>query len=207
MQTKQAYNQWSQTYDRVENKTRDLEATAIRSILNDIGADRILEIGCGTGKNTSWLLAKCTHLTAIDFSEEMLAAARKKIKSDKIHFVQADITKDWNFGTFELVTCSLVLEHIENLQYVFNEAAKSLNIGGYFYIGELHPFKQLQGSRAKFESEGETRYLEYFIHHISDYINFARKSGFSCFDLQEWFDDGNKTDIPRLVSYLFRREH
>jgi ubiquinone/menaquinone biosynthesis C-methylase UbiE len=152
MQTKQAYNQWSKTYDRVENKTRDMEAFVIRSVLHDIKADRILEIGCGTGKNTSWLLDKCTQLTAIDFSEEMLAAAQQKIKSDKIKFIQADITQDWNFGKFELITCSLVLEHIENLQQVFEEAVKSLHIGGYFYIGELHPFKQLQGSRAKFES-------------------------------------------------------
>ena len=206
MQTKQAYNQWSKTYDCVGNKTRDLEAFAIRSVLHDIKVESILEIGCGTGKNTSWLLDKCTQLTAIDFSVEMLAAARQKIKSDKIKFIQADITQDWNFGKFELITCSLVLEHIENLQQVFEDAAKSLHIGGYFYIGELHPFKQLQGSRAKFETEGETRFLEYFIHHISDYINIARKAGFSCSDLQEWFDDSNKKEIPRLVSYLFKRE-
>ena len=109
METQQAYNHWSQTYDLVQNKTRDLEAVAIRSVLKEIAAEHILEIGCGTGKNSSWLLQKCKSLTAIDFSEEMLANARLKIISDQINFVQADITQDWNFGKFELITCSLVL--------------------------------------------------------------------------------------------------
>ena len=33
MDTKDAYNQWANTYDSVINKTRDLEARAIRTIL------------------------------------------------------------------------------------------------------------------------------------------------------------------------------
>ncbi len=82
MQTQDAYNSWSKTYDTVENKTRDIEGEAIQSILKNIKVDRILEIGCGTGKNTVWLKDKCTHLTAIDFSAEMLHEARQKIKSD-----------------------------------------------------------------------------------------------------------------------------
>ncbi len=59
MQTRDAYNNWSGTYDIVENKTRDLEAKAIRSILKEVQVDHILEIGCGTGKNTVWLVEKC----------------------------------------------------------------------------------------------------------------------------------------------------
>ena len=81
MSTRKLYDQWSSTYDVVENKTRDLEKQACQSLLADITADSIIELGCGTGKNTVWLAEKATHLTCIDVSEEMMAKAKIKIKS------------------------------------------------------------------------------------------------------------------------------
>jgi len=44
VQTKDAYNNWSKTYDTVENKTRDLEGEAIQSVLKNIRVGRILEL-------------------------------------------------------------------------------------------------------------------------------------------------------------------
>jgi len=206
VQTKDAYNNWSKTYDTVENKTRDLESEAIKSVLKGNRVERILEIGCGTGKNTVWLKDKCTHLIAIDFSAEMLQEARQKISDDKIIFLEADITKPWNFEKVDLITCSLVLEHIENIAFIFDQAIRTLNPNGQFYIGELHPYKQIQGSRAKFEQDGNLLQLDYFIHHISDYFDTAYKAGFICENLQEWFDAGERNQAPRLISYLFRKK-
>ncbi len=49
MNNQQAYNAWSKTYDAVENKTRDVEARALRETVTGENLD-ILELGCGTGK-------------------------------------------------------------------------------------------------------------------------------------------------------------
>ena len=49
------YDRWSTTYDTVENKTRDLEKQACRTVLGDLRFKRVLELGAGTGKNTVWL--------------------------------------------------------------------------------------------------------------------------------------------------------
>lgn len=105
----------------------------------------------------------------------------------------------------ELISCSLVLEHISDLPFIFEQAALSLASGGHFYICELHPYKQMQGSRARFE-EGETTInLEYFVHHISEYIAAAFNNNFACTSLLEWFDNDHREGVPRLVSYLFRK--
>src|SRR3954470_9041160 len=152
MDTRQAYNQWALQYDSNENKTRDLEAIALRSFLDTVSFDRCLEIGCGTGKNTVWLAEKAKQVTAVDLSEEMLAHARRKIVDPHVTFTQANILGDWTFGSdlYDLVSFSLVLEHIENLDHVFREAAAALVEGGHMYIGQLHPFKQYAGSKARF---------------------------------------------------------
>ena len=56
MNIREAYNHWSAQYDTNMNPTRDLEGVALREMLADLSFKQVLEIGCGTGKNTAWLL-------------------------------------------------------------------------------------------------------------------------------------------------------
>ena len=204
MDTRKAYDDWSKQYDSNINKTRDLEAKALREILSEVDFNSCLEIGCGTGKNTEWLVTKAKRITAVDLSKEMLSKAREKINSDKVQFLQIDITKSWVFTKekFDLVTFSLVLEHIENLDHIFNEAAKVLIPGGYIYIGELHPFKQYNGTKARYESNEGLQILDCYNHNISDFIQSAKRSGFEIENINEYFDNENRTAIPRILTLL-----
>ena len=207
METRQAYNVWALQYDTNINKTRDLEALALKNTLEDISFTTCLEIGCGTGKNTEWLINKAGSLTAIDFSEEMLNRAREKIRSPDFEFIQADITGDWIFRNklYDLVTFSLVLEHIDNLNHVFRQAADALDPGGHVYIGELHPFKQYQGSKARFDTANGQQVVQCFNHHISDFIQAAKKYGLVLADVNEYFDDGDRNGAPRILTILFKK--
>lgn len=203
----QAYNSWASKYDTNQNKTRDLEALALRSTLSPIYFDNVLEIGCGTGKNTTWFIEKANHVTAVDFSNEMLAKAKEKINSPQLEFVQADITQAWTFvkQVYDLISFSLVLEHIENLDYIFEQASISLKLGGHIYIGELHPFKQYAGSKARFETDNGTHVVECFTHHVSDFVQAAKKNGLALIDINEHFDEDNKTEIPRILTILLKK--
>lgn len=207
MKPEQAYNSWASQYDTNENKTRDLEAKALRDVLSTISFTTVLEIGCGTGKNTEWLLQKAEQITAVDLSEEMLLKAKQKIQSDKVKFIKADINSDWDFTqkTFDLASFSLVLEHIENLDHIFKEAYKKLNEAGYVYIGELHPFKQYTGSKARFETEEGLQIVQCYNHHISDFILSAKKYGLKLLALDEYFDNEDRTSIPRILALLFQK--
>jgi ubiquinone/menaquinone biosynthesis C-methylase UbiE len=208
MNNQQAYNAWSETYDAVKNKTRDLEGEAIRHCLSGKTFDAILELGCGTGKNTVFLQTLTNQLVATDFSTDMMQKAKGKVPAVHVHFQQIDIRETWHFNKnqFNLITCSLILEHIENLDFVFQQAHKVLKKGGIFYIGELHPFKQYAGTKARFDTEQGVFVLECFIHNISEWLNIAKKNGFECVELKEWFDDNDETVIPRIVSFIFKNK-
>lgn len=205
MDNQQAYNQWSATYDTVENKTRDLEAKALRESIDGDELD-ILEIGCGTGKNTEFLQTKAKYLIGADFSAEMLAQAKAKITAENVEFKQLDLRESWGFAddSFDLITCSLALEHIENIDFVFAEARRVLRESGRFYFGELHPFKQYQGTKARFETGSGVFELECFVHHVSEFFAAASANGFELIELKEWFDDDERTQIPRLLTMIFR---
>ena len=207
MNVQQAYNAWSETYDSVENKTRDIEAKALRELVSGENLD-ILEIGCGTGKNTEFLQTKAKHLIGADFSTEMLEKAKAKIASDNVEFRQLDLREKWNFAddSFDLITCSLALEHIENIDFVFSEARRVLRENGRFYFGELHPFKQYLGTKARFEIDSGIFELECFVHHISEFFEVAVKNNFEIFHLKEWFDDDDRTQIPRILTMIFEKK-
>ncbi len=121
MNIQSAYNLWAAHYDSNENKTRDREAKALRDVVSLLAFKSVLEMGCGTGKNTEWLSQKAAHITSVDLSEEMLSKAKQKINKSGVRFIQADMLQEWDFATgyFDIVIFSLVLEHIENLSQYF----------------------------------------------------------------------------------------
>ncbi|MGN6601296.1 MAG: class I SAM-dependent methyltransferase [Ginsengibacter sp.] len=209
MEVRTAYNIWAEQYDTNRNRTRDLEAISLRETLSTKQFDNCLEIGCGTGKNTEWLITRAKNILAVDLSEEMLAKAQHKIQSDKVKFVQADINNEWDFTgneKFDLTTFSLVLEHIENLERVFEKLRAVVKPNGYVYIGELHPFKQYSGTKARFEMDSGVQVVNCFNHHISDFTTAATKNGFQLVELKEYFDDNDKTAIPRILTLLLQKK-
>lgn len=207
MDINKSYDNWSKSYDTNVNKTRDLEAIALKKTLKNIDFHACLEIGCGTGKNTNWLLSKAQSVLSVDFSDEMLAIAKNKIQSPKVEFKLADITKKWTFAIqkYNLISFSLVLEHIENLEHVFQNLCEFTSPGGHVYIGELHPFKQYSGSKARFETEEGLQELTCFTHHISDFTNLATQYGFEMVSINEFFDDDNRDNIPRILTMVWRK--
>ena len=209
MNVEEAYKYWSEQYDTNINKTRDLEAIAMREIVSTIKFENCLEIGCGTGKNTEWLLEKGNKVKAIDLSNEMLAKAKTKIQSKRVEFIQADILKEWIFANaekYDLVTFSLVLEHIENLNNIFQKLRNVVQNKGYIYIGELHPFKQYNGSKARFETEEGVKIVPCFNHHISDFTDSAKENGFEIIEVKEYFDNNDRTTLPRILTLLFQKK-
>jgi malonyl-CoA O-methyltransferase len=165
----------------------------------------VIEIGCGTGKNTLLLSEIAEKVYAIDFSAQMIDKAKEKVRSDNVIFITGDITKQWNFDneSADLITCNLVLEHIEDLSKVFSEAFRVLVKGGYLFICELHPFRQYQGTQANFQQNQEIIKIPAFMHHISYFANTAKNHGFMLESFKESWHKQDQNKPPRLASFLF----
>ncbi|MDZ8140165.1 MAG: class I SAM-dependent methyltransferase [Nostoc sp. DedQUE04] len=207
MSIQAAYDNWSATYDADENLTRDLDRIVTRETLMGLKCKSVVEIGCGTGKNTLLLSQIALKVCAIDFSAQMIEKAKEKVRSANVVFITEDITKQWTCDneSADLVTCNLVLEHIEDLSLIFSEASRVLVKGGYFFICELHPFKQYQGTKANFQRQQESVEITAFVHHLSDFFNIAKVHGFLLEDFKEWWHEKDQNKPPRLISILFRK--
>lgn len=207
MKIQDAYTRWSTTYDSDRNLTRDLDQLATEQALKGRSYQNVLELGCGTGKNTALLSRVSRNILAVDFSPGMLKQAKAKIDSGNVLFAVADLTKPWPCKTesVELIVCNLVLEHIEDLTPIFAQASQALTEGGLFFISELHPFRQYQGTQARFQNDQGTILIGAFVHHLSDFLESAEQNGFLFKTMKEWWHKEDQNKTPRLVSFTFEK--
>jgi 2-polyprenyl-3-methyl-5-hydroxy-6-metoxy-1,4-benzoquinol methylase len=80
---------------------------------------RVLDVGCGPGRWTVPFARKCAHVTAVDFSNEMISIARRQCEKagivSKLDFHQQrieEISSDSVGGPFDLVLLMGVLQYV-----------------------------------------------------------------------------------------------
>ena len=202
---KDDYDTWAHQYDIDSNPTRDLDKIATIESLSRLDFSKVLEIGCGTGKNTEWLITKASSLVGLDFSKKMLSIALEKIKCNKVNFIDANLNHEWpvNDNSFDLATINLALEHIEKLYHIFRSLHNKLIAGGKCFVCELHPKKQAAGSKALFIKNGVRKELDTYQHLEQDYIHNTQKAGFVLLSKKNWWNDNE--NVPRLISFYFRK--
>lgn len=205
-----AYDVWADVYDTQTNATRDLDARVLQAQDASLFRGDVLEIGCGTGKNTEWLAPRARSVLALDGSEKMLERARERPGVQRVRFLQHDLRQPWPTGeaAHDLVTCNLVLEHLEDLAFVFSEVRRVLRPGGCFFLCELHPFRQLQGKQAHFlhPETGSRQDVRCYLHDVSDFLGAATDVGLVLARAQDCRDDGApRTEPPRLLALLWRK--
>lgn len=205
-----AYDRWSAQYDSDRNPTRDLDARVLRDTPLPLDGARVLELGAGTGKNTVWLAERAALVIALDLSPGMQRVARERSGSLPVRQVRHDVRAGWPIrsGAADLVVANLVLEHVEDLAPVFQEAVRALAAGGVLFLSELHPSRQARGGQAHFTDRrtGETVRVEAYRHSVSDYVNGGIRAGLLLLGLGEWLEPDAPADAtPRLLTVRFEK--
>ena len=100
---------------------------------------KILDIAAGTGSSSKPLVAKGADVIALDFSEGMLAAGRKRHKD--IKFQQGDALKlPFTENTFDVTTISFGLRNTSDSTAALKEALRVTKQSGRIVICEFsHP--------------------------------------------------------------------
>lgn len=100
---------------------------------------RALDAGAGTGRYVSALRKAGFHVTGVDLSTGMLAAAAVKLGSSE-ELVNADIRSlPFPHASFDLAVAARVLGHIPEIETALAEIARVVVPGGVLLISDLDP--------------------------------------------------------------------
>ena len=126
--------EWS-TYTEVLPESRgQLERWFGSTGLNSCQGKRIMDVGCGMGRNPYWMLkAGAKEVLAVDADDGSLASARKNLSI----FTQARVEKCSVYdlepkvqGLFDRVTCIGVLHHLEQPELALQKLWSCVQPGG-----------------------------------------------------------------------------
>ena len=124
--TRDGYDRWAPNYDEEGNPLLALEEPEADRALGEVTGLDVLDVGTGTGRHALRLAARGARVTAIDFSDEMLAKARAKKGADRVRFENHDVTERLPYpdGSFDRVLSALVLEHVPDVEAFLRELAR-----------------------------------------------------------------------------------
>ena len=187
--TREGYDRWAATYDTMGNWLLALEEPEVERGLGDVAGLDLLDVGTGTGRHAIALAARGAHVTAVDFSDEMLAKARAKPGAERVRWIAHDVLTPLPFAaaSFDRVLSGLVIEHIPvaALAGFFAELGRVARPGGRIVVTAMHPAMFVKGVSANFHDEsGEVRPRSY-VATLSDYVMGATSAGLGITGLVE----------------------
>ncbi len=182
--TRDGYDQWSRVYDTDGNPLIALEEPWVERLIGDPTGLRIADIGCGTGRHAVRLALAGAEVTAVDFSEGMLAKGKQKPGAERVRWAWHDLGTRLRLdaSAFDRVLCALVLDHIADCRGLFAEFARIVrpaSQGGRVVVSVMHPAMMLRGVRARFNdpATGEKVHVESVSNQISNYVIAATSAG------------------------------
>jgi ubiquinone/menaquinone biosynthesis C-methylase UbiE len=132
----QAYDRMAQLrdFDRYEewkrNERRDFASRLMRE-----GGLKLLDIGCGTGRDGQWFAENDFTVTCIDLSPKMIQSARRKgLDARVMDFMEPDFPPE-SFDALFALNALVHISHSE-LPATLDTLKTLLRPGGLFFLGQ-----------------------------------------------------------------------
>ncbi len=141
---------WDAEAPSGEDQSRYLQEHA--ALLDLARGQDLLEVGCGTGKTTAWLLSQVApgKVTAVDFSPEMIKqAAAKGIDAE---FRCADACRDdLGRGGYDVIFCFHCFPHFRDQAGALRNLSRALRAQGRLIVMHMRGSGQVNAFHAGIE--------------------------------------------------------
>jgi ubiquinone/menaquinone biosynthesis C-methylase UbiE len=182
------YDLWSSTYDGdEENLLVALDERMFAGLLQRVRlqAKRVVDVGCGTGRHWSQMLARQpAELIGYDLSPGMLAELRRKYPRATVHEAGADrLAREEDEGC-DVVVSTLTLCHVAALDAAIDEWVRVLRPGGDILLTDFHPAAAAV-SRCSFRQRGTSFTIKHHVHSLASLKAAAARNRLELLALDE----------------------
>jgi ubiquinone/menaquinone biosynthesis C-methylase UbiE len=135
--TKGVKEYFDKTDDYIKaNPVIQVRKKIIGEIVGNLKDKQIIDVGCGNGELTREFVFG-NRITFLDISDKMLDLARLNISEEHLNhasFVNSDILSFKTEKTFDLVVCTGVVAHVENIQGLLNKLKEIVKDDGMILL-------------------------------------------------------------------------
>ena len=130
---------WDEHYGQRDQVWSGRVNVQFADVVADLPPGRALDLGCGEGADAVWLAERGWNVVAVDVSETALGRAREAASSrgvsDRIEFIQLDLSDGFPDGTFDLVSSQFLHSTIRlDRTTILAKAARAIRPGGLLVI-------------------------------------------------------------------------
>jgi len=202
----EGYDIWAPTYDEEHNPLIALEENITLDLIGDVTSQRVLDVGCGTGRYCELLAKRGAKVVGIDPSSKMLECARRKITPSCKFELRFGRIEDINFPNshFNVVVCALTVGHMHELEPFMREVSRVIKIRGRLVLSDIHPYWPISGHDYAefFNGKGQEYRIPEYVHLFEEHWSLFRKFKFSVEGVKEpRIDEKLIERFPNLIKY------
>ena len=118
-----------------ERKAKTMVAVLGDYLPNPLSTYRLLNVGGSAGAIDNYLANHFAGVVGTDIDDDAIEHARREFRKDNLEFRIADALKlPFENGSFDVVVCSHVYEHVPDPDQMFAEIHRVLSPGGVCYF-------------------------------------------------------------------------
>jgi len=120
-------------------QNREIEQPIMFQLVpQNLKGKKLLDIGCGPGIHLKKYLERGAEGFGIDISRKMIELAKKYCSSANFK-VGSIYQLEFEDSSFDIITASLVLDHVQDFEKSLKEINRVLKQGGLFVFSNPHP--------------------------------------------------------------------
>ena len=168
-------------------------------IISDIANKKVLDLGCGAGKDAVFYTQKGFAYSGVDASAEMCAMAKQDNNVSDIR--NESFSQKMSFGSkeFGLIVSKYAIQTAQDIKPIYDEVYRLLDDRGYFAFLVVHPMRQFIEKKKQGKDYFKKELVESIIfdgkitvteasHTLSEYLNSDFLNNFSLIDIKEGYD-------------------
>jgi malonyl-CoA O-methyltransferase len=152
----EAYARWAPTFDCENSAIVALETRCLVPRMPNVAGQRLIDVGCGTGRWLRWSAELGARVAGVDLSLPMLQqAAQKSTLAGRVvcgHGSRAPFRD----ACADVVLSTLALGHMQPVGVAMAEFARLAAPGAAVIVTDFHPDALRRGWKRTFRSGGET---------------------------------------------------
>ncbi len=167
------------TYDRVAEKYSEyslgrLSQYQLAKFISYLNGKRVLDVGCGSGRDTDYLTEEGYAVTGIDASKAMIELAREKMAGT--FEVMDMMSLRFDNSSFDGIWCCASLFHLpkKDAPVAVGEFARTLKEGGVLYVS----VKEGEGERMLSHAKVDNKPRFYAFYRMAELEDMLREHGF-----------------------------